>query len=180
MLGYELHSWLSSAESTSAPCRGCDTCPNTHRISSWLLPCDPAKRMQILCPLKILQRERIRGCLSWRQLRGEGQQLTGISCEKQAKGYWSEPGTQTYLTLPHPLLAFLYEFFCCTLTLRVITTVKLHSCPSLLQSYSKPYLCQYGYCIHWNEVCFETKLFSGEVLSSFEREKQAWHQLSSL
>lgn len=163
-------------------CPGCDPYPDTHCICSWPPPCDPPKCTWILCPLKIPQWEHIRGCLNWRQLCGKRQRPTGISCEKPAKGSWCQPGAQSHLTLPSPLLAFLYAI----LLLYAYLKGDLHCRAPQLCSIATELqqavfqLVQYGYCIHWNEVCFETKLLSGEVLSSFERDKQAWHQLSSL
>lgn len=93
--------WLSRKYSCT-PCPGCDPCPDTHRMSSWPPPSNPTKCTWILCPLKILQRECVRGfkAVAW-----GGRWPTGVSCKgSQGILVWSR-GT-AYLTLPCPLLAF--------------------------------------------------------------------------
>lgn len=135
-----------SRKRVCTPRPGCNHCPDTHQISSWPPPCDPAKHTRILSPLKRPQRECVRGFLSWRQVPGGGQWLTSISREKRAKGYQCEPGTQSYLTLPRPLLAFLcaihllYSYLHVALKSHVVTSsAELHGCAPLLQHYNKPY-----------------------------------------
>lgn len=75
-------------------------CHTTHLVGN------SPKHTQVLCPLKIQQQKRVR---RWDlgQLCGEGQWLTGISWKaSHSILVWARH--TVLLTLPHPLLVFLY------------------------------------------------------------------------
>lgn len=148
------------------PCPECDPCPDTH-IPLWPPPCDPTKHMD-----SVLEREHVRGCFSWRQLCREGQGCYLLG--KVSKVYWCEPGTWPYLGLPHPSVGFLFA----VLLLYPYHEGDHHSNPQLVLHccgatiVSVWMLHPLELSLHWNKMNL--------ILSSFEREKEAWHHLFSL
>lgn len=167
--GFGPPSWLSPAESISAPCVLGAALALSHNASCWSHPIVTPPNTHRSVPSKDTAAEM---CKKMR---------TGAVGWGRTMADWFLMNTKPLhpaVSQAHSAVNLASPFLCAILALHPYLKSDHHRAPQpVLHCYSTTACCvsaeSPGYCIHWNEVYFETKLCSGEVPSSFEREKQS-------